>query len=62
MSTAGTYSEIGQFDDDIASIGIFKNQEGNFHFQIAYPGSIDYCTMCVDSSFREAQVQLPDSY
>ncbi|MFV0417421.1 MAG: hypothetical protein ACK5KT_01655 [Dysgonomonas sp.] len=52
--------QVGQFDDDIASIGIFKSEAGDFRFRIAYPDSKDYCTMCVDSSFREARVQLPE--
>lgn len=55
-----TYEKIGQFDDDIASIGIFKSKAGSFCFRIAAPGSQDYCTMYVDSLFREARVQLPN--
>lgn len=54
------YNPIGQFDDDIASIGISKSKEGNFRFHIAHPHREDYCTMDVDSSFKEAQVQLPE--
>jgi hypothetical protein len=59
LSMACAYSEVGRFDDDIASIAISKSEEGNFRFRIAYPGSNHYCTMDVDASFREARVQLP---
>lgn len=53
------YKEIGLFDDDIASIGVFKSEAGDLRFQIGYPRSEDYCIMDTDSSFCSAQVQLP---
>lgn len=60
LSEDEKYELVGQFNDDIASIGIYKSEKGNFRFRIAYPGSEDYCTMDVDSLFREAWVQLPN--
>lgn len=60
ISNHGMYDPVGQFDDDIASIGIFKSEERNFRFHIAYPHSKDYDTMNVDACFREARVQLPN--
>ncbi len=54
-----TYEKVGQFDNDIASIGIFKSDGGSFRFRIAYPGSGEYCTMDTDASFVKAQVKLP---
>lgn len=53
------YKQVGQFDDDIASIAVFKSESGSFRFHIAYPGNPNYCTMDVDSAFRIAQVKLP---
>jgi ABC-type nitrate/sulfonate/bicarbonate transport system, ATPase component len=53
------YKQVGQFDDDIASIGVYKSVEGNFRFRIAYPGSNDCCTMDADASFAVAQAVLP---
>ena len=55
------YEEVGRFDDDIASIGIAKSGNGAYRFRIAHPGSSHYCTMDVNSSFREAQAKLPDN-
>ncbi len=60
LSEDEEYVSVGQFEDDIASIGISKSEKGNFRFHIAYPHSKDYCTMDVDACFREAQVQLPE--
>jgi hypothetical protein len=57
----GDYKLVGQFDDDIASIGIFKSKDGNFRFQIAYPNGEDYCTMNADADFHIAEVVLPDN-
>lgn len=54
------YEPVGQFDDDIASIGISKSERGGFRFRIAYPGNEDCCTMDVDACFRDAQVLLPN--
>lgn len=53
------YKQVGQFDNDIAFIGVFKPDNGSFRFRIAYPGSRDYCTMDTDAAFRVAQVKLP---
>lgn len=54
------YTPVGQFEDDIASIGISKSEEGNFRFRIARPGGEDYGTMDADACFREARAQLPE--
>ncbi len=61
LVTEEDYELIGQFDDDIASIGVFRSTGGNFCFHIAYPNSKDYCAMVTDVSFSVAQVKLPDS-
>lgn len=53
------YKKVGQFDNDIAAIGVFKSDDGAFRFRIAYPGTTDYCTMDTDAAFREARVKLP---
>jgi len=55
------YEELGCFDDDIASIRIFKSQYGDYRFHIGYSGSGEYCTMDTDVYFREAEVVLSDS-
>ena len=52
---------VGQFDDDIASIGVFKSQDNFFRFQIACPDVEDYCTMIVDASFHTAQATFPNN-
>jgi len=59
LGANSSFQPIGQFDDDIASIGVFKSAEGSFRFHIAYPGSMDHCIMESDSAFRSAQVILP---
>lgn len=61
LSDEDKYNLLGQFDDNIASITIFKSEKSNFRFQIAYPGSKDYCTMDVDSFFSQAKITLPDN-
>lgn len=33
----GDYELVGQFDDDIARIGIWKSTEGAFRFKIVHP-------------------------
>ncbi|RNC64561.1 hypothetical protein [Proteiniphilum sp. X52] len=53
------YEQVGQFDNDIAAIGVFKSENGYFRFHIGYPGSRSYCAMDVDAAFRVAQVKLP---
>ncbi len=55
------YEPVGRFDDDIASIGIFKSEEGRFRFQIAPPKNSSYCTMEIDADFQEVHVQLPEN-
>ncbi len=59
LSDEVTYKQVGQFDNDIAAIGVFKSDSGSFRFRIAYPGNRSYCTMDVDAAFRMAQVKLP---
>ncbi len=53
------YKPVGQFDNDIAAIGVSRSEDGSFRFRIAYPGSTNYCTMDIDAAFREARVKLP---
>lgn len=60
LPTAENYAPVGRFDDDIASIGVFKSAAGNFRFRITAPGSTAHCTMDVAACFSEARVQLPD--
>ncbi len=50
---------VGRFDDDIASIIIYKYPNGGFRFLIAYPDTEDYCTMDIDADFKNAHVKFP---
>lgn len=53
------YHPVGQFDDDIASIHVYKSSLGQFRFHIAAPKNSDYCVMEADAAFQIARVHLP---
>lgn len=53
------YAFIGNFDNDVASIAVGKNKEGDFRFRLAYPNTDISCTMEVNSFFSKAYVYLP---
>ena len=53
------YEQIGKFDDDIASIRIFKSRDEDYRFRIGYLDSREYCTMDTGEDFHHAEVELP---
>lgn len=60
MLDNNNYESIGDFEDDIASIKIFKSAQRNWRFQIAPPKSPFYCIMETDPKFKNSKILLPD--